>query len=166
MTVSTIPNKCKSSHIDFSLQLEDHAKVVVLVKDMLVTAEFETKSYQCDIFNSAECHHVAGHESNQEMFTINKCGFCKFSQLLREKHSSVDIIQNKVNDKQNLLVRYRSSDPIEMLQWCEFQPWRTPYALFAYAHCNHKNDVYKALENFEEFKKQYKKTVITARLFI
>lgn len=163
----TTVDKYKGSHIDFTLQLEDYAKVVVLVKDVLATTDFINKSYQCDMFNSSECHHVTGHETNQDRLTANKCGFCKFTQLLRERHSSVDIIQSKsANDKQNLFVRYRSSDPVEMLQWCEFQPWRTPYALFAYARCNNKSDVFNALENFEEIKKQYKKTLITSRLFV
>jgi len=63
-------------------------------------------------------------------------------------------------------VRYSEADATGLLDWCDLQPWRSPYVLFAYASCSDGADLQRAVDNFEGIKSQYKKTLIEARLFV
>lgn len=53
-----------------------------------------------------------------------------------------------------------------ILEWCEFQPWRSPYGLVAYACCSSQEDMLKAVRNFEAEKEKLKKSLIASKLFI
>ena len=152
--------------IEYNLQLEDYSKVLVLVKnlsDLPATASF--KQYECDIFNENECHHAL---TNHDPMLI-KCHFCKFVELLKHKHSNVKIIQNNadtLNQDKYLSIRYKTDYALNMLEWCEFQPWRSPYALYGFASCQDNQQVFEAIKNFEKLKEFYKKTLISFKLFI
>ena len=61
----------------------------------------------------------------------------------------------------------KSRYPIgNILDWCEFQPWRSPYGLVAYACCSSQADILKAVRNFESEKEKLKKSLIASKLFI
>ncbi len=162
-------NKPFIQSIDYSLQLEEFSKVQVLVKDVLSQPE---NKYQCDVFNETECHSCINkdHGNFSNNLKTNEFSFCQFVDLLREKYSQVNIIQSRsygsVVEKPCLLVRYKVGDSASQLDWCDFQPWRSPYVLFAYASCKSKEDLLRAMESFDETKYQYKKTLIESKLFI
>ncbi len=78
--------------VDFSLQLEDYSKLLVLVKEVLAPAPAE---YHCDIFSQPDCHHLTQHGLTTSK--TDKCSFCRFTDLLRDKYSHVDVIQAGYN---------------------------------------------------------------------
>lgn len=53
-----------------------------------------------------------------------------------------------------------------ILEWSEFQPWRSPYGLVAYACCSSQADMLQAVRNFEAEKEKLKKSLIASKLFI
>lgn len=162
--------------IDFDLQLEDYAKVTVLVRNLRGSwaskGEAAEADYLCDVFSERECHHGDGHHLRLDSLQTTKCQFCQLVDHLRSKHSHVTVLQSKsgsasAGDKQpHLSLRYRHSLASEIVDWCDLQPWRSPYALFAHASCASKGEVLAALESFEQLKSQFKKTLIVSKLFV
>jgi hypothetical protein len=182
-TVSSISSSAKQSSssdcIDFDLQVEDYSKVTVLVRSL--NAEKQTGTSEtdclCDVFSEKECHHATDHHLELDKLltaaAATKCHFCQFVEHLKSQHSHVNILQSGKSgspvagtDKQHLVLRYRHSLTSDILDWCDFQPWRSPYALFAHVSCASKEDILVALEAFEQLKIEFKKTVIVAKLFI
>ena len=161
-----------SDYIDYDLQLEDYSKITVAICDLLrPRGHTLPNEYLCEIFNESECHHTPNHHLDLSSLTTKQCRFCKFAGQLRTKHALVNIIQNKTNnslntEKQLIPVRYRNIQSKEILEWCDFQPWRAPYILYGFASCQNKEEILTALENFEVLKTQHKKTLITSKLFI
>ena len=178
MSIGTNNQSTPADCIDFDLQLEDYSKITVLVRNLLTNSQPERKEqaetdYLCDIFSEKECHHLSGHHLQLDSLSALKCTFCRFTEHLRNRHSNVNILQSKsgnynspTSDKQYLSLRFRNVATSELVDWCDFQPWRSPYVLFAYASCISKEDILEALEGFEKLKSQFKKTLIVSKLFI
>lgn len=167
--------------IDFDLQLEDYSKITVLVKNLrggsakarAEAAKGSEADYLCDVFGEKECHHGEAHHLRLDSLQTARCQFCQFVEHLRSCHSHVPVLQSKSGslggggDKQpHLSLRYKHSLTSEIVEWCDLQPWRSPYALFAHASCASKEDIMAALEGFEQLKSQFKKTLIVSKLFI
>lgn len=174
---STAQQPSAADCIDFDLQLEDYAKVTVLVRNLRGSSASEGEAveadYLCDVFSERECHHGDGHHLRLDSLQTTKCQFCQLVDHLRSNHSHVTVLQSKSaspsggGDKQpHLSLRYRHSLTSEIVDWCDLQPWRSPYALFAHASCASKEEVLAALESFEQLKSQFKKTLIVSKLFI
>ena len=139
--------------------------MLVLVKNLSDLPAASFKQYDCDIFNENECHHSP---TSHDPMNV-KCQFCNFVELLRLKHSNVKIIQNSADtggQDKYLSIRYKTDYALNMLEWCEFQPWRSPYALYVFASCQDNQQMFEAIKNFEKLKEFYKKTLLTFKLFI
>jgi hypothetical protein len=98
---------------------------------------------------------------------FEKCTFCKFVDLLKQKHTikiSNDVIKSA--EKHHLNAKFKTYYAPEILDWCEFQPWRSPYVLIGFATCNTQTELLTSIKNFEKYKEMYKKTLVSSKLFI
>lgn len=123
-----------------------------------------------------------------------KCTFCRFYDLLDERATSIRFIidesfflkfemfvylifvrinpdiykTSSTNAPHFVQMRFKKSKyPVgNILDWCEFQPWRSPYGLVAYACCSSQAEVLEALRAFEAEKERLKKSLIASKLFI
>lgn len=147
--------------IEYDLKFQDFKKLLVLVKNI----SNSDHSIQCDCFNENECHH-----SKNDHFmlqNLSNCNFCQFVDLLRKKHSIVKVKNDTDNSSSNVLIKYKTINyPVDLLNWTDFQEWRSPYALFCFASCTTQADLLNAIKTFEQLIKSYNKTLISSKLFI
>lgn len=177
--------------IEFDLKITDYNRLLIVCRDVLETKENKLREFECDLFNESECHHI--HEFNG---LGKKCTFCKFYDLLDERAQSLrfqSVFKLKHNLKNLILISflisrispdlYKTSSPnlshfVQMrfkkykypvgsiLDWCEFQPWRSPYGLVAFASCSSQAEILEAVRQFELEKERLKKSLIASKLFI
>lgn len=153
--------------IEFDLKISDYNRLLVVCKNLLESKEFKQKEFECDIFNESECHHTHDHDDN-----FFKCTYCKFYDLLEERAHTLkinsDLYKTTSNVPHFVQMRFKKTKyPLgNILEWCEFQPWRSPYGFVAYASCSTQADVLEAVKNYEHEKEKLKKSLISSKLFI
>ena len=152
------------SFIEFDLQFSDYNKITILVFNLL---EDPNNPIKCDIFSDKNCHHLNENHLFNVMKQFEKCTFCKFVDLLKQKHTikiSNDVV--KSSEKHCLNAKYKTHYAPEILDWAEFQTWRSPYVLIGFATCNNQAELLSSIKNFEKYKELYKKTLVSSKLFI
>ena len=154
----------KLNFLDFDLQIVDYAKLVVLVGDLLEPR----KSCECDIYDDEECHHLNDHnQKSKELKTKHKCNFCKFLEFVKDNFSTVKVADEEFNSEKFLSLRFKTlSYPVDILDWFEFQPWRSPYCFIGYSTCFNKSDILTAIKNFNSINEKFRKTLICSKLVI
>ena len=166
--------------IDFDLNLNDYRKSLILVKYLNDLND----DFQNDYALSSEYDGSLGTHA-----TNDKCKFCNFYSVIENTYSRIEINNpfinsivkpiasmnslnsNSTNQQQNsktfVYVRYKSVNyPKQLLDLCEYQPWRSAYALICYAVCSTQAELLSAIKRFVSFKHAYKKTLIESKLFV
>jgi hypothetical protein len=144
-------------YIEFDLKLEDFKAILVLVNNLT------NESLQCNNFSENECHHLK--KDHYMHFNLENCSFCKFIKILRDKHSSIRIKQEL--DNLNLYIKYKTINyPSQIIDWVEFQEWRSPYSLISFSTCTTQSDLLNAIKKHEKLVQVYKKTIVSSKLFI
>jgi hypothetical protein len=144
-------------YIEFDLKLEDFKAILVLVNNLT------NESLQCDNFSENECHHLK--KDHYMHFNLENCSFCKFIKILRDNHSNIRIKQEL--DNLNLYVKYKTINyPSQIIDWVEFQEWRSPYSLISFSTCTTQLDLLNAIKKHEKLVEVYKKTIVSSKLFI
>ena len=160
--------------IDFDLNLNDYRKSLVLVKYL----NDLTDDFNNDYTNASEYDGSLGTHS-----TNDNCRFCMFYNLIQNNYSKIEInnpfinsivkpttssgsIQQQ-NNKSYVYVRYKTANyPKQLLDLCEYQPWRSAFALICYAVCSTQADLLNTVKRFNNFRQIYKKTLVESKLFI
>ena len=114
-----------SQFIEFDLRVDDFRRVLVLVKNISANAaathDNSTQSIQCDCFNENECHHHSKKDHRVDA-SSETCSYCRFIQLLREKHSNVKVKNDADNATSSLLIKYKTIQySPDALTWSDFQ---------------------------------------------
>lgn len=178
--------------IEFDLKINDPNRILVLVRNLLEQDEYVRKEYDCDLFNQFECHHnaqlnkhlkVGHHVTHSQSSCCEKCTYCKFFDLINERANVVrintDLYKSKsttslttsttstIDHRHFVNLRYKKCNyPVSQLEWCEFQPYRSPLALVAFASCSNQAQLYEAVCRFEKERGKYKKTLVSSKLFV
>jgi hypothetical protein len=183
-----------TQQIEFDLKINDSNRILVLVRNLLERDEFVRKEFDCDLFNQFECHHnanvnrhlktaaTAATNTTFSSTTLNelaaegtKCTYCKFFQLLNDRAAQIQInselyrqLVSKSDTQRHFVnARYKKCNyPVEQLEWSEFQPWRSAYGLVAFASCSNQAQLFDVVARFEKEKLKYKKTLVSAKLFV
>jgi hypothetical protein len=164
--------------IDFDLRIDDRNKLLFLLKNVSHSV-YSAKKFDCDHFSEYECHH--SHTATNFDYSTKKCTFCQFSDLVRTQNPTVklgnDFLKTFTLNQAQLSsnsryyffnVRYTKNARLaeKSLEWSEFQPFKTPHALLAFAECSSQTDLYKAVKNYSLEKEKFKKYAVATRLFI
>jgi hypothetical protein len=160
--------------IDFDLSLNDYRKSLVLVKYL---------NDLNDDFNN-DYTHASEYDGSLGTHSINdNCRFCTFYNLIQNNYSKIEINNSFINSivkssissgsiqqqnsKSYVYVRYKTINyPKQLLDLCEYQPWRSAYALICYAVCSTQTELLNAIKRFNNFRQAYKKTLVECKFFI
>jgi hypothetical protein len=166
--------------IDFDLRIDDRNKLLFLLKNVTQSA-YSSKNFDCDHFSELECHHTHTETSVEFSSSAKQCTYCQFYDLVRNQNSTLklgsDFLKTfTINQTQTapnsrfyfFNARYtKNANLVEKnLEWTEFQPFRTPYALLAFAECSSQAELYTAVKNYELEKQKFKKFTRVSKLFI
>ena len=161
--------------IDFELKIDDSNRILFVVKNVQKSIN-KKFAFDCSFFNESECHHQE--ESTAAGHNLKKCTFCQFFDLIKDKNGSMKIsndllrqltLNQNVTGKHFLFnAKFKKQHRInaKSLEWCEFQPFRTPFAFIAFASCSNQQDLLSAVKNYETEKEKLKKYAHVSKLFI
>jgi hypothetical protein len=147
--------------VDFDIDIDDQNKLTFLVKNLIENKPYKNRVYDCDCFDVKECHHESNHTFENKI--SDKCSYCCFVDHLNDNNHSF-----RINEKHKLFVKYKkgSNYKQELIDWCPFQPKRTPYGLIAFASCKTKSELLSSLKIYENLKQEYKNFTISFKFFI
>lgn len=129
--------------------------------------------------------------ADESISNANSCNFCEFFNYIRDNYSKIEINSQFINSmvtttspstlynsmqtnqllnkykKSFVYIRYKTlSYPIQLLELCEYQPFRAVYALICYSTCSTKTELLNSIKKFKHLKNVYKKNLVESKLFI